>query len=170
MPRKRIPKTRTLPVRYKPGFIDRMDGREKIAQALQQAFDEIVEDIGGADGQSHLKLALVERAVFLEFKLREWEKEMLTGKLKDVEIGRWIQGVNSLNGLCKMLGFREVAKGDYLDALYSEPDPSDSDNAGKAPSTAQDKSEWDGWDDEPETKPKRIRTASRCKKKGRKSK
>jgi len=124
MARSNKTKTKQLPARYQAGFLGRMDGRTDLCKRLQSAFDEIMEDIGGADGQSHLRVALVERCVFLEFQLRRWEEKILAGTLPDEAIGRWIQATNSLLGLSKTLGLGRTRLQNAIDALYSDPDDS----------------------------------------------
>ena len=54
---------------------------------------------------SHVKSSLVERFVFLEATLNRIENEMAS-KPNDVgdAVGRWIQAVNALTGLAKVLG------------------------------------------------------------------
>ena len=118
MMRKYKPKTSDLPERYRAGFLQRMDGRTDLARRLEFAFQNIVDDCGGAAGQSHLRLALIERAVFLEFALQRWERNILTGKASDEAIGRWIQATNSLLGLAKTLGLNRSKMTNAIDALY----------------------------------------------------
>jgi hypothetical protein len=114
------PKTPDLPERYVRGFIDKMDGRTDLAQRLQIAYQEICEDIGGEEDQTHLKLSLVERAVFLEFCLQKWEREILLDKATPDQIGKWIQATNSLLGLAKTLGLTRARIQGAIDSLYKE--------------------------------------------------
>lgn len=126
MVRKYIKKISDLPEKYQEGFLVRMDAREVITRQLQRAYCNIVEDTGGPDGQTHLRLALIERAVFLEFQLQKWEREMLRGIASDKAIGAWIQATNALLGLARTLGLSRTRIENAIDALYSDPDADES--------------------------------------------
>lgn len=119
MPRKYEPKTdrknakhkdQKLPDKFQPGFLANLDGREKLAKALESNYAAIVSDIGGPADIGHVKASLIERFVWLEGILQGIEHEMVTGKTNKTEaIGKWIQGVNSLTGLAKVLGIERRA-------------------------------------------------------------
>ena len=99
MPRK------TLPAKFEPGFPRDFDRRTEIYQRLNTTYETIVDDAGGADQLSHTRLALVERFVFLEATLQTWEREIATDpKAAEHLVSRWIQAVNSLQGLAKAIG------------------------------------------------------------------
>jgi hypothetical protein len=123
MPSKYVPKGKTIPARFEPGFMSRLDGRTELVKGLERAYEEIIDDCGGADGMSRLRKALCERAVFLEFWLRQIERKVLTGQAPDEQITRWIQGTNSLLGLTKVLGMSKSTLDNALDVLYA-PQPS----------------------------------------------
>ncbi len=145
MPSKYVPKGKTVPARFEPGFMKRLDGRMELVKGLQKAYEDIVEDCGGADDQTHLRLALIERAVFLEFWLRQIERKVLTGEAKDDAISRWIQGTNSLTGLSKTLGLTKTAIDQSLDSLYS---------VSSSPQTAPNEKKPKPPKQKPKTKPK----------------
>jgi hypothetical protein len=95
----------SLPAKFKTGFLATLDRRTDLAKALQQNYDDIVADVGGMEELSHVKSALVERFCWLEAILQQIEHEMANGEIdKSEAIGRWIQAVNSLSGLAKVLG------------------------------------------------------------------
>jgi hypothetical protein len=99
------PKSQTLPERYKPGVIREIDRRTELGQRLQAVFDVIVTDAGGPHGLTHTKLALIERFVWLEAMLQGIEREIAAKpEAANDLIGKWVQGVNSLTGLAKMIG------------------------------------------------------------------
>lgn len=100
-----------LPERYEPGFLERMDKRTEIYAALRSAYDEITNDLGGVDALGHVQTTIVERFVFLECILRNWERQIITNP-KDSEklLSRWIQALNSLSGLAKTIGIERKAK------------------------------------------------------------
>ena len=100
-----------LPRKFRGGFLKDFDERTIVFQQLNSAYVEVVDDLGGAERLSHIQIALVERFIFLEFTMRNLEKQIAenptkTGKL----LGRWVQSINSLSGLAKTLGLDRKAK------------------------------------------------------------
>ena len=92
-------------MKFSAGFLSALDGRTELAKALRANYDAIIEDIGGLSEVGHIKASLIERFVWLEGILQSIEHEMATGTTGKTEaIGRWIQAVNSLSGLAKVLG------------------------------------------------------------------
>jgi hypothetical protein len=125
-------KTTSLPEKFEPGFLAKLDGRTEISRLLHSNYLAIVADLGGESELSHIKLALVERFVFLEAVLCGIESQLAVARAakakNDVEaarkvevelIGRWIQAVNSLTGLAKTLGIERRANNPWnaVDAL-----------------------------------------------------
>jgi len=108
------PKTfRQPPNRYEEHFLAKLDGRSRAAQILRQSFDEITSDLGGAAGLSHVQLTLIERFCFLEFILRMKELKMAEASnngQKDKNFGSWVQSLNALVGLAKVVGLERRAK------------------------------------------------------------
>ena len=73
--------------------------------------DEIVADIGGETELSHVKSALIERFCWLEAILQDLEIGMAGGEIAKADaLSKWIQGVNSLSGLAKVLGVERRMK------------------------------------------------------------
>lgn len=111
-----------LPAKYREGFLKDFDQRTEVFRMLNDAYVEILADLGGIETLSHIRAALVERFVFLEFAMRNFEKRIAenpkkTGKL----LGRWVQSINSLSGLAKTLGLeRRVKKVASLQAYVNE--------------------------------------------------
>lgn len=98
-----------MPEKYEPGFIRELDGRTSLGQRLAKAYDEIVNDTD--ENLSHTKQALIERFVFLEFTLQNWELEIVAHPDRaDKLMGKWIQAINSLTGLAKLIGLRRQPK------------------------------------------------------------
>lgn len=107
------------PERYRPDWISLLDGRSSVAQSMRERFHAFTQDLGGADTLSYAQLSLVSRALWLEFWLQQQEQAMAEGK--PVDIGRWTQGVNSLQGVYAKLGLERQTKdvpslGEYLKA------------------------------------------------------
>ena len=126
--RNRSTKPQTLPAKFRAGFLAELDGRTDLAKALRANYQQIVDDIGGAADLSHVKAALVERFVWLEAILQTIEHEMVSGKIDKAEaLGRWIQAVNSLSGLAKVLGVeRKASARPWLALSNSEPERDES--------------------------------------------
>ena len=72
-----------LPAKFKAGFLSTLDKRTDLAKALKSNRDAIVADIGGPDEVGHIKLALVERFVWLEAMLQSLEQAMASGGTAD---------------------------------------------------------------------------------------
>lgn len=88
-----------------------LDQRTGAYKLLNNAYLEIISDVGGEQNLSHVKLAIIERFVFLEFVMRRLEYKIARSPKKSaVLLGRWIQAINSLNGLAKMIGMQRRAK------------------------------------------------------------
>jgi hypothetical protein len=102
---------RTLPTKFYRGCIKSLDQRTELAKRLNQAFQNIVLDLGGFDALSHTRLALIERFVFLEHTLQKIECRIgKRPKQSEELLGRWIQGLNSLQGLAKTIGLQRKQK------------------------------------------------------------
>jgi len=141
MPRKYKPKEKRLPTKYSPGFVRKMDGRYEVVKGLQDAFQQIADDLGGEESLSRLHLGLIERTVFLEFQLREWERQVLMGELQDEAIGRWVQALNTYVGLARVLGLGRSRLA-AADALYADTEPADAGD--KPPSNANGAEQGEG--------------------------
>ena len=104
-------KPTTLPAKFEAGFLEKLDGRTEVCKMLRAAYEEIVTDLGGEAGLSHVQAAIVERFVFLEATLRAWERRIIEHpKESEVILSRWIQALYSLSGLAKTIGIERKAK------------------------------------------------------------
>ena len=101
-----------VPKKYQANFLAKMDKRTEVYQVLNNSFQEIMSDLGGKDNLSHVQVSLCERFCFLEFVLMSIEKQITECKRKQAQalIGRWVQGINSLSGLAKIIGLERRAK------------------------------------------------------------
>ena len=101
----------TLPTKYEAGFLRDFDRRTEVYQLLNTAYQEVISDMGGQEGLSHVQVCLAERFVFLEFVLRGIEQKIAANpKKSSTLLGRWIQAINSLSGLAKTVGLERRAK------------------------------------------------------------
>lgn len=100
-----------LPAKYEPGFLEQMDRRTEVYKRLSDSYDAIIADLGGADDLSHLKVSLIERAVFLIACLKTWENQIASNpKGSEHLLSRWIQALNTLQGLTKTIGLDRLKK------------------------------------------------------------
>lgn len=144
MPRTYKPKTNrknartkplSLPAQFRAGFLAELDKRTELSRFLRASYSNVVADIGGPEDLSHVKAALVERFVWLEAILQTLEHEMANGALDKAEaLGKWIQAVNSLSGLAKVLGIERKAS--RMPWLTLPLPTADSNSTEPAPATA----------------------------------
>lgn len=97
-----------VPQQYAPGWLDALDGRYGVARELRQRFAEVCNDLGGADRLSYMQRSLAERGLWLEYWLSTQEQALVKGGKMDVS--RWIQAANSLQGIYSRLGLERKAK------------------------------------------------------------
>lgn len=106
-------KPQTIPLRFEPNFIAKLDQRTEIARLLRDRFEGIADDLGGADELSGIKASLLERFVFLEATLSRLETDLTTSddaKTASEIMARWIQGSNALLGIARTLGIERQMK------------------------------------------------------------
>ena len=96
----------TLPDRFTPRFLDRLDGRTSAARALRQRLAELESDLGGE--LSYQQGSLARRVIWLESWLETQEAKAADGE--DVQIGQQVQAINSLIGLYRILGIARQAR------------------------------------------------------------
>ena len=96
------------PETYARGWLDQLDGRTGIAQAMRARWDAFTSDLGGAHMLSYMQLSLVERALWLEYWLAQQESQLAAGEA--FEVGKWVQAANSLQGILSKLGLHRAVK------------------------------------------------------------
>ena len=111
-----MPKTTGIPEDYRTGWLDKLDGRLALAGEVRSRFAQLTQDLGGADRLSYAQRSLCERAIWLEYWLASQERELAAGR--EFDVGRWTQGLNSLQGVLSRLGLerksRDLSLNDYL--------------------------------------------------------
>jgi hypothetical protein len=94
-----------LPHKYETGFLARLDGRKPTTKILHRAYSQITDDLGGEETLSTVQKVLIEKFCFLSFVLRSLERQIAENpKDSTLLIGRWTQGLNTLQGLGKTIG------------------------------------------------------------------
>ena len=111
-------KPKTVPAKFKSGFLAEMDGRTELTKALKANYQTIIDDLGGDEEISHIKNALIERFVWLEAFLHTLEQRMAAGELStDEALGKWTQSVNALASLASKLGMNKAKSGRWVETL-----------------------------------------------------
>ena len=97
----------TMPARWKPKFLNKMDSRLSLVQQIRRIQNDLAEETGAT---SIIKRALVDRFTFLLTMLQTMEVEALEeGRLDAAAVGRWTQATNALTGIAKQLGLEKKA-------------------------------------------------------------
>lgn len=101
---------RSLPEKYEPGVLLKLDGRTSIFKRLKATYREIVRDLGGEESLSRVQLTLIERYSFLTGLLSEYEAEIARDprSSKDL-VGSYTNTSNAALGLAKSLGLKRKA-------------------------------------------------------------
>ena len=116
-------KPKKPPAKFEPGFLAKLDGRTELCRALRDRFDSIATDLGGVAELSVIKTSLLERFLWLESALANLEHTMGTAtdaKTVSEIMCRWIQGVNSLLGIAKVLGIERQQRTIDLSTYIAE--------------------------------------------------
>lgn len=112
-------KQQGIPGDYSPDWLEKLDGRTRLAQAVQQRYTALAADLGGHDRLSYQRRSLAKRVIWLEATVEQAEAAIARGE--EVDLGALTQRINSMIGLYKTLGLDRVAKDvpnlrDYLKA------------------------------------------------------
>ena len=111
-----------IPDRYAHDWLEKLDGRTRMAQAARQRLEVLQDDLGGHSALSYQERSLCRRAVFLEMLLEQREAALAEGR--EIDEGSHTQSINALMGLWKSLGLKRRAKDvpslhEYLQAKES---------------------------------------------------
>lgn len=99
---------KTVEKNYKPGWLQEIDKRTSLAMELRSRHKSLCDDLGGYESLSYQQLSLIDRALHLEYHLQEQERELLSGG--EFDSGKWVQAVNSLQGIYSKLGLKRIQK------------------------------------------------------------
>ncbi|MFW6154882.1 MAG: hypothetical protein ACOC95_06665 [Planctomycetota bacterium] len=90
---------RTLPARFEPRFWEDADARLHIVRRIRDRYELLKADAGADSAQRDI---LVQRATFLQVWLETQERQAIEDGVFDP--GPWVQAVNALTGLFRLLG------------------------------------------------------------------
>ena len=100
----------TLPAGYQRGYSRQMDKRSRIYRSVAAASAALSEHLGGEQEISVTQLWLIERAAYLEHRLRAHESSVLIGRQSPMSEGEYANLLGQFTGLCKTLGLHRKAK------------------------------------------------------------
>jgi hypothetical protein len=92
----------SIPTKYRPDFIERVDRRTVLGKALHERYNAVISDLGGEEALSTIKRSHVRRLVTLESMIEGIECRALAGE--EVDAGSWTQLLNSWLGVAARLG------------------------------------------------------------------
>lgn len=105
-----------IPTEYAPDWLEKLDGRTRMAQVINARYQSLTNDLGGVEQLSYQQRSLARRALWFEAMLEQWEAALARGE--DVDPGKLTNTTNTLIGLYKALGLqrqsREVSLNDVI--------------------------------------------------------
>ena len=111
-------KLKSMAAKYDPEWLTSLDGRTALAQEMRDRYEAFSTDLGGFDNLTYQKHSLVQRALWLEYWLTKREEKLASGE--EFEIGAWIQGLNSLQGIYGKLGLERRSKPLPIETLFDD--------------------------------------------------
>lgn len=87
-------------------FLEGVDVRFRPAAILKRRYETLVVDLGGFDNLSYQERSLVKRFLNIEALVESSEADLIEGRRDRVVISEYLQAVNSLIGLSKILGLK----------------------------------------------------------------
>jgi hypothetical protein len=107
-PGQRGRKPRTVPTRYRPGWLADVDKRYAPARIAGSQLYELRTALGSEENLSPQQLALTERATWLHIRLQQLEREYLAGN--GLDAGEYVQLIGAQTSVLRLLGLHRVAK------------------------------------------------------------
>ena len=98
----------SIPAKYSPDFMDRLDKRTVLGKAVRERYQAIVDDLGGDDALTTVRRSLVRRFTWLEVMIEGIECRAASGE--GIDAGTWSQFINSWLGIARLLGLERKAK------------------------------------------------------------
>lgn len=98
----------SIPERYAPDFMARLDRRTVLGKAVVDRYSAILADLGGEESLTNVKRSLARRFTWFEIMIEGMECRAASGE--EIDIGSWTQLINSWLGIARMLGLERKAK------------------------------------------------------------
>jgi len=98
----------SIPERYSPDFMDRLDKRTVLGRAVLERYQSVMSDLGGEEALTSIKRSLVRRFTWFEVMIEGMECRAAAGE--GVDIGSWTQLTNSWLGIARMLGLERKSR------------------------------------------------------------
>jgi len=136
-----------LPKHYQRGFLVQMSRQSSLGKRLNDTFASLIADSGGPGRMTTGRLMLAERMTFLDEVLRQIERDMVESddpKIRLNLFNKWTQGINSLVGLVRAMGFDKPLD-DPIDVLYRDPEnpePEEQESNGSPKPVTDDEDDW----------------------------
>jgi hypothetical protein len=98
----------SIPAKYSPDFMDRLDKRTVLGKAVVDRYTAVVQDLGGDEALTSIKRSLVRRFTWFEVMIEGMECRAAAGE--GVDIGSWTQLTNSWLGIARLLGLERKSR------------------------------------------------------------
>jgi len=98
----------SIPAKYTPDFMSRLDKRTVLGQAVVARYQGIINDLGGEENLTNIKRSLVRRFTWFEIMIEGLECRAAAGE--GVDIGAWTQLTNSWLGIARLLGLERKSR------------------------------------------------------------
>lgn len=104
MPKHKEPKT---PRTFDPLWIQKADNRLVVIKMARERLSDLANDLGG--DLSYQETVLARRLIWLELLAETIERDVSEGKA-DVDIGGYVQRINAIVGVIRLLGLKRRAR------------------------------------------------------------
>jgi hypothetical protein len=98
----------SIPEKYTPDFMERLDKRTVLGKAIVERYSAIVADLGGDTALTTIKHSLVRRFVWFETMIQGMECRAAAGE--EIDIGSWSQLTNTWLGIARLLGLERKSR------------------------------------------------------------
>jgi hypothetical protein len=121
----------SIPERYTPDFMDRLDRRTVLGRAVFDRHEAVTTDLGGAEALSTVTRSLVRQFIWFDVFIEGMACRAASGE--EVDIGAWTQLTNTWLGLARLLGLERRARpAESLRSLMADPEPAGAESGDQA--------------------------------------
>ncbi|MCC5794956.1 MAG: hypothetical protein JJT85_09500 [Chromatiales bacterium] len=101
-------KMKEIPSKYAEDWVETLDRRSAVSRAVLSRLAALEDELGG--DLSYQRRSLARRAVWVEAICELREAELARGGLEQMDLGPYVQAINALTGLYRVLGFDRAQK------------------------------------------------------------